>query len=160
MSLLYHKKMPIRLIEFFGARDLGLSFVILSTMTLPFWIGMIFFGRSSLVVRCAQPFLACTVYCGVLFSLLWKAYQASILPAPMIYATYDSAKGFFEHPIAFLVLFCNLQILNLFLGTMMYRKALKHGFTAPIELALCYVLGVVALVPFTVRLILRGERLS
>jgi hypothetical protein len=72
-------------------------------------------------------------------------------------ASYDAARSFARHPIAFLVLFCNLQIINLFVGVMMYQKAMKCGFRAPIELTLCWVLGALALVPFGLRLIVRRQ---
>lgn len=112
-------------------------------------------------MRCvARPFLITPLYCCVLFVLVWKAYDASILPDPIVNATYESARDFSDHPIAFLLLFCNFQILNLFLGTMMFQQAIKRGFRVPIELAICYFLGAFALVPYAIRLLIRGEGLS
>lgn len=147
--------MPIWLIEYFGARDLEQVFLFIALMTVPFWIAMIAFSNTKAVRTVAQPFVVAPLYCIVLFVLFWKAYEASILPEPIVEASYQSARDFAEHPIAFLVLFCNYQILNLFLGTMIYQKAIKCGFRAPVELLLCGCFGAIALVPFSIRLILR-----
>jgi hypothetical protein len=152
--------MPIWLIEYFGAKDLDRTFIFIAFMTAPFWIGMIFFPKLKLLRRLARPYVIAPVYCSVLFLIIWKAYEASILPDPTVTATYDSARAFSEHPITFLLLFCNFQILNLFLGTMMFQKAIKGGFRAPVELLLCCFLGAFALVPFAARLILRRQSLS
>ncbi|HAV13576.1 MAG TPA: hypothetical protein DCX06_08830 [Opitutae bacterium] len=152
--------MPIWLIEYFGAKDLDHTFVFIALMTLPLWLGMIFFSDSKAVRGFARPYLVVPIYCSVLVLLLWKAYQSSILPEPFIHISYDSARSFSEHPITFLVLFCNYQILNLFLGTMIFQKALKCGFRAPVELFVCSFLGAIALVPFCVRLLIRGEKLT
>jgi hypothetical protein len=43
-------------------------------------------------------------------------------------ANYESVRNFANHPIAFLILFCNLQIINLFMGVMIYQKAMRSGF--------------------------------
>ncbi|MEN8663103.1 MAG: abscisic acid-deficient protein Aba4 family protein, partial [Lentimonas sp.] len=136
------------------------TFILIAVMTAPVWIGMIFFSESTMLRRIARPFLVTPFYCAVLFVLIWKAYDASILPAPIVNATYESARDFSDHPITFLVLFCNFQILNLFLGTMLFQQAIKRGFRVPVELALCCFLGAFALVPFSVRLLIRGESLS
>ena len=151
--------MLVWLIEYFGAKNIGGTFTIIAAMTLPFWIAMIAFPGALLTRKLTRPFLICPLYCFVLILLLWKAYQISILPDPMLVASYDSARTFFSHPIAFLALFCNLQILNLFTGIVMYQKASQHGFNASIELILCYFIGALVLIPFTIRLILRRDSL-
>lgn len=151
--------MPIWLIEYFGAKDLDNSFIFIALMTSPVWIGMIFFAKSKWIRLVARPYVIAPVYCLVLFVLVWKAYESSLLPGPMLHATYESARIFSDHPMAFLVLFCNFQILNLFLGTMIYQKSLKCGFKAPIELLLCCFLGAFALLPFSMRLLMRRQAL-
>ena len=70
---------------------------------------------------------------------------------------YESARNFANHPIAFLILFCNLQIINLFMGVMIYQKAMRSGFRAPLELTLCWFLGAIALIPFSIRLIVKRQ---
>lgn len=149
--------MPIWLIEIFGAEDLDAAFLLITLMTAPFWIAMIAFPHAPYLKRVAQPWLVVPLYTLVLVVLIWKAYQASVMPVLLKGASYDAAQSFAQHPIAFLVLFCNLQIINLFMGVMMYQKAMRSGFRAPVELILCWFLGALALVPFGIRLLLRRQ---
>lgn len=149
--------MPIWLIDIFGARDLDQAFLIIALMTLPVWVGMIFFSENSIVRGFAHPLIVLPIYCTVLFILLWKCYQASVLPNPLNELSYSAAQGFARHPVAFLSFFCNFQIMNLALGTMMYQKALRSGFRVPVELLLCCLLGAPALIPFIIRLLIRGQ---
>jgi hypothetical protein len=152
--------MPIWLIELFGAQDLDAAFLGIALMTAPLWIAMIVFPDQRYLRRVAQPWLLMPLFALVLLVLFWKSYQAAVLPTMVPAPSYDSARAFANHPIAFLVLFCNLQIINLFMGVMMYQKALRCGFRAPIELTLCWFLGALALIPFGLRLALRRQAVS
>jgi hypothetical protein len=152
--------MPIWLIEIFGARDLDNTFILILLMTAPVWLAMIFCPGSSVVRWLCQPFLLPPFYCIVLFLLLWKSHEASVLPDPYAPISYESARHFSKHPIAFLALFCNLQILNLFAGTVIYQKAMRSGMRAPIELLICWFVGAVALIPFALRLLVRKKTLG
>lgn len=152
--------MPIWLIEVFGSKDLDRTFVIILLMTAPVWVAMIAFPQRKSVRALAQPFLLPPLYCIVLFALLWKSHQSAILPDPYAPITYESAREFSEHPISFLALFCNLQILNLIVGTMIYQKAMRSGLRAPVELLLCWFVGAVAAIPFALRLILSKKSLT
>jgi hypothetical protein len=149
--------MPIWLIDLFGASDLDRAFLILALMTLPVWISMICVPDARLIRSLAHPLIVTPVYCSVLFILLWKSYQASVLPDPIQELSYTAAKGLTRHPIAFLSFYCNFQIMNLALGTMMYQKTLRAGFRAPVELLLCWLVGAPAFVPFIVRLLWRRQ---
>lgn len=149
--------MPIWLIELFGAQDLDAAFLLITLMTTPFWIAMIAFPKAKYLRQIAQPWVVLPIYSVVLVVLLWKSYQSAILPEMVSSASYESARAFTAHPIAFLVLFCNLQIINLFMGVMMYQKAMRSGFRAPVELTLCWFLGALALIPFGIRLIVRRQ---
>jgi hypothetical protein len=149
--------MPIWLIEIFGAEDLDTAFLLITLMTAPFWIAMIAFPNARYLRQLAQPWLVVPLYTIVLIVLLWKSYHAASLPDPVTTASYEAAREFAKHPIAFLVLFCNLQIINLFMGVMMYQKAMRSGFRAPFELTLCCFLGPIALIPFGIRLLLRRQ---
>jgi hypothetical protein len=149
--------MPIWLIDVLGARDLDNAFLILALMTFPVWIGMICLPDARLVRLLAHPLIVVPIYCTVLFVLLWKCYQASVFPDPIREISYSSAKGLARHPVAFLTFYCNFQIMNLALGTMMYQKTLRAGFRAPVELVFCWLLGAPAFVPFVIRLLLRRQ---
>lgn len=149
--------MPVWFIEIFAARDLDAAFLFIALMTAPFWIAMIAFPYARYLRQVAQPWLLVPLYSLVLLALIWKSYQAAALPETIPSASYDAARSFTRHPIAFLVLFCNFQIINLFMGIMMYQKAMRSGFRAPLELTICWFLGVLALIPFCFRLMLRRQ---
>lgn len=151
--------MPIWLIEIFGSKDLNSTFILILLMTAPVWIAIIAMPHFKLVRSFAQPLILPPIYCFVLCILLWKSYETSLLPDPLAAASYDAAKEFARHPVAFLALFCNLQILNLFVGTWIYQRANRAGFDVPVELFLCWLLGALALLPFCLRLLLKQKSL-
>ncbi|MFO8026488.1 MAG: abscisic acid-deficient protein Aba4 family protein [Opitutales bacterium] len=152
--------MPIWFIETFGSGHLDSIFLLILFMTAPVWIAMILLPERRLVRSLAQPFVLTPLYCVVLFMLLWRSHQSAVLPDPYAPITYESARDFSRHPISFLALFCNLQILNLTVGTMMYQKAMRSGVRAPVELLLCWFIGAVAMIPFALRLLVRKKSLS
>jgi len=152
--------MPIWLIEIFGARELDRTFLLILLMTAPAWLAMIFIPRAGIVRKLAHPFILVPVYCVVLFGLIWQSHQSAILPDPYAPITYESARDFSRHPVSFLALFCNLQILNLAVGTMMYQKALRAHLSISVELLLCWFVGAVALIPFVLRLIFNRKPLT
>ncbi|MDQ8193133.1 DUF4281 domain-containing protein [Coraliomargarita sp. SDUM461004] len=145
------------MIELFGARELDTLFLVITLMTAPFWIAMIAFPRARYMRWIAQPWSVVPLFSLILLILLWRSYQAALLPEVVTTASYDAARSFADHPIAFLVLFCNLQIINLFLGVMMYQKARQSGFQASVELTLCWFFGALALIPFSIRLVVRKQ---
>lgn len=152
--------MPIWLIETFGSGHLDSTFLLILLMTAPVWLAMIALPQSALVRSLAQPFLLTPLYCIVLFILLWKSHQSAVLPNPYAPITYESAREFSRHPISFLAIFCNLQILNLTVGIMIYQKAMRSGMRAPVELLLCWFVGAIAVIPFALRLLTRKKSLS
>ena len=151
--------MPIWLIETFGSGHLDRTFILILLMTAPVWVAMIVFPQAGVVRFLAQPFLLPPLYCVVLFVLLWQSHQSAVLPDPYAPITYESARAFSRHPISFLALFCNLQILNLTVGMLIYQKSMRSGMRAPVELLLCWFVGAVALIPFALRLLVRKKSL-
>jgi hypothetical protein len=151
--------MPIWLIDILGARDLDSAFLFIALMTMPVWIGMIAFPDARIVRTLAQPLVLPPLYCLVLFVLLWKSYDASLLPDSMEAVSYSAAKGLTRHPVAFLSFFCNFQIMNLALGTLIYQQARRSRMRAPMELSLCSLVGAPALIPFAIRLLVRRKSL-
>ena len=149
--------MPIWIIELFGASDLHATFMTITLMTAPFWIAMIGFPSAPYLRYIAQPWLVVPLFTVILLSLIWKLYHMASLPEIKSIADYESVRNFVNHPISFLILFCNLQIINLFMGVMIYQKAMRSGFRAPVELTLCWFLGALALIPFGIRLIVRRQ---
>ncbi|ADE54167.1 ABA4-like family protein [Coraliomargarita akajimensis] len=149
--------MPIWIIESFGNEVLQQAFLVIALMTAPVWLGMIFFPRSKIVQHLANPWVLPPVYCTALVLLVWTALDASLLPQVVDEFSYNEAKSFSRHPMAFLLLFCNWQIINLAVGTAMYQRASRGRFSAPVELTLCWLFGAWALLPFACRLLFRKE---
>jgi hypothetical protein len=147
--------MPIWLVDWLGGRQLDAAFGYLLFMTAPVWIVMIALPRNRLVAVIAQPFVAPLLYLPVLFYILWHARSVGFLPAWIDSADYRSARTFARHPVAFLAIFCKLQILYLFVGTVIYQKARALRMNVTMELFIAWFLGLVALLPFSIRLLLR-----
>jgi hypothetical protein len=154
------RAMPVWFIETFGSADLESTFLWILVMTAPVWLVMIVFHEANWVRRVAQPFILGPLYCLVLFVLIWRAQESAVLPDPFAPVSYESAKHFARHPISFLALFCNLQILNLVVGCALYQKARAVRMRVPVELLLCWLFGAVGLVPFLIRLILTRRKLT
>lgn len=152
--------MPVWFIETFGSADLEAAFVLILLMTAPVWLLMIFFHEANWVRLVAQPYLLGPLYCAVLFILIWRAQESALLPDPFAPISYESARHFARHPVSFLALFCNLQILNLVVGCALFQKARSLRMRVPIELLLCWLFGAVALVPFLIRLLLSRKKLT
>lgn len=151
--------MTIWLIEFFGENDLEGAFLWILLMTAPVWLSMLCLPQNRLVRYLAHPFVVPPLYCGILFLILWKASQASVTPAVLQGVGYSYAREFTNHPVTYLALYCNLQILNLALGTMIFQKAHKSGLRVPVELVVCWLLGAPALLVFQVRLLVSRKGL-
>jgi len=151
--------MTIWLVEFFGQNDLEGAFLWILLMTAPGWVLMLFLPENRFVKLALQPFIVPPVYCFVLFYILWAAYRASLAPELLEGVSYSHMKKFTSHPVTYLALYCNWQILNLAIGTMIYQKAMRVGLRAPIELILCWALGAPALLVFQLRLLWKRRTL-
>lgn len=150
--------MPVWLIEIFGSGDLNRTFVFILLMTAPVWLVLIIWHDADWVRPLAQPYLLPPLYCLVLLFLLWRSHQSALLPDPFAPISYELARDFARHPISFLALFCNLQILNLTVGLCLYQKARQLRMRVPVELLLCWLFGAVALLPFALRLWITKKR--
>ena len=150
--------MVIWLIDTFGGSELERAFYAIALMTVPVWVGMILLLWFSLVRHLAHPFILPPFYCLVLGLVFWNSFEVSLLPDKISGLDFDGVRSFSRHPVVFLLLFCNWQIVNLALGTAMYQKSLKAGFKAPVELFLCWLLGAWSLIPFGLRLLIRKKR--
>ena len=149
--------MPIWLIEWFGAVDLDAIFIFIALTKAAFWIAMIGFPSAPYLRQVAHPWLVVPIFTVILLVLLLKSFHAGSMPGIITSVGCEAARKFANHPIAFLILFCNLQIANLFMGVVIYQKAMRSGFRALVELILCWFLGALALNPFCMRLIVRRQ---
>lgn len=147
--------MPIWMVDWLGYRHLDAAFSYLLLMTAPVWLVMIALPRNRLVALIAQPFFAPLLYLPILFYILWQARSIGFMPGWIDSADYRSARTLARHPVAFLAIFCKLQILHLFVGTVIYQKARSLKMNVTLELFLAWLLGLIALIPFAMRLLLR-----
>lgn len=150
--------MPVWLIESFGGGELQRAFYLIAFMTAPVWLAMILIPGHAIVRYLAHPLVLPPCYCLVLGVLVWKAYQVGVFPRFGDGFGYKEAQDFSRQPMAFLLLFCNWQIVNLALGAAMYQRALRNHFNVSIELICCWLFGAWALLPFALRLFIRGGR--
>lgn len=148
--------MPIWLIESFGGAYLQQAFVVIAVMTAPIWLLMLCLPKSKFVQFIARPHVAPPFYCLILGFLVWKAVELSIFPDSPKAFHYNEAQGMVRHPMMFLILFCNWQIVCLVLGTGMFERARISRMNVTFELLICWFFGAWALVPYGIRLGLRG----
>ncbi len=151
--------MPIWVIELFGREELNRAFLAVFFLTAPAWIAMIVFPSRTIVQRLARPLVLPPLLTLCLLALVWQFHAAAMLPATPEGLDYGAARAFVRHPSAFLVLFCNLQLLNLLCGTYMYQTAKRHAMRVPVELLLCWFLGAPALLVFAGHLLFKGKDL-
>lgn len=141
------------LIEFFGSAQLAQAFWYLSVLTAPCWILMIGLPDRLWVQRIVSPFGLPLLLIGV---QLYLYYHFFTMKSPIVSGVeYRQVKGFFSHPIVFLCFWYKLQLLNLFLGTFMFERANRFQMRIPLELVLCWLIGPLAMIPFSIRLALR-----
>lgn len=147
--------MPAWLIDLFGSRQLNQTFWALTIAPLPVWIALVFFPQRTLARALAWPWLVPPLLGVAYLFLIWQAWQMGPprLPAD---AAARSARAFLFHPIVFLVLWAHLQMANLFVGVALLRDARRRRCAIPVELALCWLFAPVAVVGYTVRLLLRS----
>ena len=151
--------MPIWLIDLFGASRLDQSFWIIAVMTAPVWIAMICLPAAPLVRALAHPLVLPPLYSLAMLWIFCKSYRSWLFPDALSELSYSAAQALARHPVAFLALFCNFQIMNLILGTTLYQKESRCGFRATVELLLCWLFGAPVLIVFALRLLLRRDSL-
>ena len=142
--------MSSTLIAFFGSAQLAQGFLYLSVMTAPCWLLMLIVPGHPWVQRLVSPFGLPLVLIGVQLYLYFLFFTMRVPVASGV--EYHQVKGFFSHPIAFLCFWCQLQLLNLFLGSFMFERATRYGLRIPAELLLCWLTGPISLIPFSIRL--------
>lgn len=127
-------------IEFFGSRELNRAFLMLLGMTAPVWILLLLPGRPNVARHLSSPFLFPVLLVPVWLYMTHTAYSLSRLPA-ISTVDYQAARSIARHPLLLLVFICHIQILNLFLGCVIYRDSLKRRKNAAPALLLTWFAG-------------------
>ncbi len=143
------------MIETFGRTELNQAFWLVLLMSAPVWLLMLFFPSKPWTRSLANPFLFPVLLLGVLGYLYYILWQLGV-PAVPQNVEFQASRSFVQHPIVWLIALCKLQILNLFLGTVLFREAHRMGIRAiPVELLICWLLGPLGLPVFLGHLILK-----
>ncbi|QYY36143.1 abscisic acid-deficient protein Aba4 family protein [Ruficoccus sp. ZRK36] len=146
--------MPGWTIELLAGERLTRGFWLILAMPVPFWLAVIFFPSSQVVRRICHPMVAPTI---LLIPLLYLYYQTWELGG-MVWPGgigYTEAQSVVLHPMGFLILWCQLQIMHLFLGLVLFQHACRVGLRIPGELIACWVLGPIGLLVYLVRLLIK-----
>ncbi len=148
--------MPAWLIETFASALLTRAFWFVTLMTSPAWIAMIFFPGNNWVKAVCRPLVAPVAYTMVWAYLAWQAWTLG-LPEPTG-TSFQESRDLAAHPMVFLGGWCQLQVLQLFLGTWIYQDALKRKWAVPAELLACWIFGPLALFIYALRVALTGRK--
>lgn len=147
--------MPVWMIEYFGSQQLDEVFWLLLFMTAPGWLAMLLAPSHPAVRRLASPFFLPLLYLPVLVYLAVIFHDRALLPPPPTGADFRAFRGLVIHPIAVLIVLCQVQIAFLAIGTLIYQKACQLRIRAPLEILLAWFTGPLALAPFAIRLLLQ-----
>lgn len=145
--------MPGWIIEWFASEQLTQLFWIITLAGSPFWLMMILLPGKPMARRLCSPFLAPSLLSIGLIYLYYQLWQLGLPSAPSG-LDYSDQAAVAAHPLVLLILWLQVQTLNLFLGETLFVDACKRKIAIPIELALCWLLGPVGLIVYGLRLML------
>lgn len=153
--------MPVWVINIFASEELNRVFVLLTLMTLPVWLLMLLAPSSRTVRRIAHPYFLPPLYAGVWFYLIYLMLTITGTPqVDMQTAGYKEARGLVRHPFVFLMVWCQLQVVNLFVGCILLQKANERKIVIPGELIATWFAAPLGLFFFSLRLWLMRLRLK
>jgi hypothetical protein len=142
--------MPPWLIEWFGGPQLEDAFFWITVLPLPCWFLLLFGQGKSWGRRLGHPLVL------PLFPVPLWGYVAFKMAA---YLTTDDfgGGGFFgaretlAHPLIFLVVWAQLQVVNLFVATVIFREGQRAGVRVTPEIVLAWMFAPLALAVCAVR---------
>lgn len=143
--------MPTWMIEAFGSAQLNRAFWLILLIPLPAWITMIAWGSHSVVYKTAHPLVLPLIAVPTWIYLLYQLIVVFGVPG-ITDAGFQGVRDFITHPVVFLVLLAQLQVVNLFVGVVIYREGYKARINVSGELILCWILAPLALVVCALRL--------
>lgn len=145
--------MPGWTIELLAGEKLNRAFWIIMLMPVPVWLMVIVLPGQRWVRHIAHPFLFPVLMLIPLFYLYRELWLLGGIVWPGGIG-YSEASNVVVHPIGFLILWCQVQTLHLFLGLVVFQDACKRGLQIPGELIACWVLGPVGLLVYLLRLLI------
>ncbi len=145
--------MPGWTIELLAGERITRAFWMILMMPAPFWLAVIFFPSVTWVRRVCHPLVAPTLLLVPLIYLYHEAWQVGGIVWPGGIG-YTEAQDVVLHPMGFLILWCQIQIMHLFLGLVIFQHACRMGLRVPGELIACWVLGPLGLLVYLVRLLI------
>lgn len=145
--------MPVWIIHLFATKELNQVFLVLTLMTLPVWLMMLLLPTSGFTRRLAHPFFLPPLYALVWAYLFYLMLTITGTPRVNIdAANYKDARGLIRHPFIFLMFWCQMQVINLFVGTILFQKANKMKMLIPGELIATWFAAPLGLFFFSLRL--------
>jgi len=143
--------MPAWTVELFAGEKLNRAFWIILAIPAPVWLCLIFLPSAKFTRWVAHPFVTPTLMLIPLGYFYYEAWDLGGVAWPGGIG-YTEARDVIFYPTSFLILWCQLQTLHLFLGLVVYQHAIKRSLHVPGELIACWVLGPVGILVYLIRL--------
>ena len=144
--------MPAWLLKSFGNEQLTLLFWVVTLLPMPLWGMMVGFPRH----RATHLLASALRYPMLLFPGLIYLYSLSLrigMPVALSGWQYSEVEKFLTHPIIFITIWAQLQLLHLILGIVIYRDAEGRGLRVPVSLLSTLAGGPVGLGVYALRLL-------
>jgi hypothetical protein len=140
--------------ELLAGERITRAFWLILALPVPFWLAVLFFPSARVVRHICHPMVAPTLLLIPLIYLYYQAWDLGGIVWPGGVG-YTEAQSVVVHPMGFLILWCQIQIMRLFLGLVLYQHACRTGLRIPIELIACWVLGPLGLLVYLGRLLVQ-----
>lgn len=148
--------MPEWMLSLFASQQLNQIFWLCSVITLPFWLLMLLFPETGLTRFLCQPFRAPMLYVFFWLYLLYEFFQLG-LPSATSFLNFADFSSWVSHPLPFLLLWVQVQTMNLLIGTILYEKESRGlGYRLWPEMLITWAFGPLGMVVYCVRVGLRG----
>lgn len=139
------------LIELFAHAVLTKALWALLAMTAPFWVLMVALPHKRWVQLLASPYFAPVIFNGVLIYFYYLAFTVGPPELPQD-VDFKESKAFIAHPLMLLVFVGQLQVLQLFMGTIILREARARNVSARLELLMTWWFGPIGWLFFALRI--------
>jgi len=136
--------MPGWIIELFGSAQLERAFWWITLIPLPLWIALILFQKQAWFAYIAHPLtlplLPIPLWGYIIYQII------TVFGSPGFQeVTFSDTRDFLGHPLIFLALWTQLQIVNLFVGVTIYQHGRQAKINVTVELILAWILAPIAI---------------